>query len=229
MGILRPQRRRMCCASRSPPRWFVRWAKWASTACSPTAARDLIATADSARPGRSGRGPLGSRTGVARTHTSRSSACSRQRFRRRAKRLHRRGDSEERRPGLRGERHPAGKRQGGLSGSNRPGGRRLRSRPGQGEAEAFLALEKEYRANPAVVRERLYRDAVEKAIATPATCGGYHRRPTARYHGFRITIWSGNAAIRLAEPGGGRAMSDVSISGDDTQNAGMRGGRAWHS
>ena len=45
MGILRPQSRRICCASRSPPRWFVRSARWAWTGCSPMAARDLIATA----------------------------------------------------------------------------------------------------------------------------------------------------------------------------------------
>ena len=39
----------------------------------------------------------------------------------------------------------------------------------RGDAEAFLALDKEYRANPAVVRERLYRDAVEQAIGVAGT------------------------------------------------------------
>ena len=66
----------------------------------------------------------------------------------------------------------------------------------RGQAQAFLALEKEYRANPAVVRERLYREGVERAISAgnvrwvpPPTDGSYH--------GFRITISSGNAS-----PGG---------------------------
>jgi membrane protease subunit HflK len=69
----------------------------------------------------------------------------------------------------------------------------------RGEAQAFLALEKEYRANPAVVRERLYRDGVERALSAgnvrwvpPPTDGAYH--------GFRITISSGNQA---STPGGG--------------------------
>ncbi len=56
-----------------------------------------------------------------------------------------------------------------------------------GEAAAFKALEKEYRANPEVVRERLYRDAIEAAIAAsnvrwlPPPVGG-------SYHGVRITV-----------------------------------------
>lgn len=57
-----------------------------------------------------------------------------------------------------------------------------------GEADAFLALASEYHKNPAVVRERLYRDAVEQAISqahdvrwVPPPAGG-------SYHGFRITI-----------------------------------------
>jgi len=56
-----------------------------------------------------------------------------------------------------------------------------------GETSAFLALDKEYRANPAVVRERLYRDAVEQALRSanvrwvPPPTGG-------KYHGFRISV-----------------------------------------
>ncbi len=58
-----------------------------------------------------------------------------------------------------------------------------------GAAAAFLALEKEYRANPAMVRERLYRDAVDQAISSagsvrwipPPAAGGH-------YHGLRITM-----------------------------------------
>jgi membrane protease subunit HflK len=56
-----------------------------------------------------------------------------------------------------------------------------------GEAAAFRALDKEYRDNPRVVRERLYRDAVEKALAAakvhwvPPPVGG-------KYNGYRVTI-----------------------------------------
>jgi membrane protease subunit HflK len=60
----------------------------------------------------------------------------------------------------------------------------------QGDAEAFLALDREFRANPVVVRERLYRDAVERAIGgamlvrwVPPPTGG-------RYQGFRISLMS---------------------------------------
>jgi modulator of FtsH protease HflK len=58
----------------------------------------------------------------------------------------------------------------------------------RGEAEAFKALDREYRANTLVVRERLYRDAVEKAFRgvgkvrwVPPPTGG-------SYRGFRITV-----------------------------------------
>ena len=52
-------------------------------------------------------------------------------------------------------------RRGGADGARRRATRT--SRTAKGDAEAFLALDREYRANPAVVRERLYRDAVERA------------------------------------------------------------------
>jgi membrane protease subunit HflK len=69
----------------------------------------------------------------------------------------------------------------------------------RGDAAAFLALDREYRANPAVVRERLYRDAVEKALGT----AGYTRwvPPPAgsRYNGLRITV-SSNGRTTPAPP-----------------------------
>jgi membrane protease subunit HflK len=56
-----------------------------------------------------------------------------------------------------------------------------------GDASAFGALEREYRDNPAVVRERLYRDAIDRALnvakvrwVPPPTNG--------KYNGFRITL-----------------------------------------
>jgi membrane protease subunit HflK len=57
----------------------------------------------------------------------------------------------------------------------------------RGDARAFRALDREYRANAVVVRERLYRDAIEKALAAttvrwiPPPSGG-------SYHGFRLSI-----------------------------------------
>lgn len=68
-----------------------------------------------------------------------------------------------------------------------------------GEAAAFIALDKEYRANPAVVRERLYRDAVEKALNSakvnwvPPPSGG-------RYNGFRVTVQPGVAGPLATPP-----------------------------
>ena len=68
----------------------------------------------------------------------------------------------------------------------------------RGEAQAFLALDGEYKANRVVVRERLYRDAVERALAgagkirwVPPPIGG-------SYHGFRIQISSSSAGGRPA-------------------------------
>ena len=58
----------------------------------------------------------------------------------------------------------------------------------EGDADAFRALDREYRANPAVVRERLYRDAVDRAIGgagvrwVPPPAGA-HYQP-----GFRIEV-----------------------------------------
>lgn len=67
-----------------------------------------------------------------------------------------------------------------------------------GEAEAFRALDREYRANPAVVLERLYRDGIERAIVVtnvrwlPPPVGG-------SYHGMRITVGSRGAPAATGE------------------------------
>jgi membrane protease subunit HflK len=64
----------------------------------------------------------------------------------------------------------------------------------KGDAEAFLALAREYRANSAVVRERLYRDAVERATAAAGSVRWVP--PPARGHsqGLRISIAPGSSA-----------------------------------
>jgi modulator of FtsH protease HflK len=58
----------------------------------------------------------------------------------------------------------------------------------KGEAAAFGALDAEYRANPGVVRERLYRDAVDKAISTAGMVRWIPPSEGGNYHGFRITL-----------------------------------------
>jgi membrane protease subunit HflK len=72
----------------------------------------------------------------------------------------------------------------------------------RGEAQAFMALDQEYKTNRVVVRERLYRDAVERALGgagkirwVPPPIGG-------SYHGFRIEITSANAGGRPTSIGG---------------------------
>jgi membrane protease subunit HflK len=59
----------------------------------------------------------------------------------------------------------------------------------RGQSEAFLALEKEYRANPAVVKERLYRDAAENALSRAETVRWIPApAPGGRYNGLRVQI-----------------------------------------
>jgi membrane protease subunit HflK len=62
----------------------------------------------------------------------------------------------------------------------------------RGDAEAFLALSREYKSFPVVVRERLYRDAVEKAIGTAGRVRWVPPPSGGSYRGLRITIGSGS-------------------------------------
>jgi membrane protease subunit HflK len=72
-----------------------------------------------------------------------------------------------------------------------------------GDAAAFLALDREYRANPVVVRERLYRDAVERAIGGASNVRWVPPPKGGSYRGFRITI------------GGGSRSGSSEMQGDD--------------
>lgn len=63
-----------------------------------------------------------------------------------------------------------------------------------GDATAFLALTREYRASPAVVRERLYRDAVERAIGGAGSVRWVPPPAGGSYRGFRITIRGSSAS-----------------------------------
>jgi membrane protease subunit HflK len=58
----------------------------------------------------------------------------------------------------------------------------------RGDAGAFLAIDREYRANSAVVGERLYRDAVERAIGVAGSVRWLPPPAGGKYSGFRITI-----------------------------------------
>jgi modulator of FtsH protease HflK len=58
----------------------------------------------------------------------------------------------------------------------------------KGDAAAFLALAREYRANPAVVRERMYRDAIERAVGVASSVRWIPPPVGGRYNGFRVTL-----------------------------------------
>jgi membrane protease subunit HflK len=76
----------------------------------------------------------------------------------------------------------------------------------RGEAAAFLALAREYRANRAVVRERLYRDAVERAVSVAGAVRWVPPPTSGRYSGLRITI-----------PFGGVGTARPAASGQDDE------------
>ena len=107
-----------------------------------------------------------------------SSAGSGERFRRRAERLHRRGDKQERRPGLRGKRHPAGPGRCGRDAAGRPGAAPP-IWPSPRRAAAFLALDKEYRANPRWFASASTATPWSRPSAPPAAFGGCRRRLAA--------------------------------------------------
>jgi membrane protease subunit HflK len=71
-----------------------------------------------------------------------------------------------------------------------------------GEAAAFLALAREHRANPAVTRERLYREAIERILRSAGSVRWVPPPAGGRYHGLRISI-DGMAAGPAGDPDGG--------------------------
>jgi membrane protease subunit HflK len=78
-----------------------------------------------------------------------------------------------------------------------------------GDAEAFRALDREYRANPVVVGERLYRDGVERALGVAGNVRWVPPPVGGSYHGFRITLAPGGPGVP-ARPfrGGGEDGED---------------------
>src|SRR5439155_20911516 len=58
----------------------------------------------------------------------------------------------------------------------------------------LVGLNREYTANPIVVRERLYREAVERAIGTAGNVRWVPPPTGGKYNGFRISLtplWAG--------------------------------------
>ena len=74
----------------------------------------------------------------------------------------------------------------------------------RGDAATFLALNREYRANPMVVGERLYRDAVERALGRAGSIRWVPPPAGGRYNGFRITV-----------PGFGQAVGTPAAEDED--------------
>ena len=70
----------------------------------------------------------------------------------------------------------------------------------EGDAEAFLELDASYRENPAVVRERLYRDGVENAIGSGGEIRWVPPPVGARYDNFRISVTTNGAGPLSEEP-----------------------------
>lgn len=88
-----------------------------------------------------------------------------------------------------------------------------------GDVDAFSALEREYRADPAVVRERLYRDAIDQAIAR-STVRWIPPPVGPRYEQLRVTVNAGPASVysvpidRAGTGAGTGAPAKKSGSGD---------------
>jgi membrane protease subunit HflK len=70
----------------------------------------------------------------------------------------------------------------------------------RGDAGAFRALEREVRANPVVVYERLYRDAVEKAIGAAQKVRWVPPPAGRRYEGVRLQVDVEKAGTREIAP-----------------------------
>jgi membrane protease subunit HflK len=91
-----------------------------------------------------------------------------------------------------------------------------------GDVAAFLSLDHEYRANPAVMRERLYRDAVDKAIAA-ATVRWIPPPVGPRYTGLRVSVQSTPASeYRIPDDRGGNDSGSGSGGNKPKDSAGDR-------
>ncbi|HXK24045.1 MAG TPA: protease modulator HflK [Myxococcota bacterium] len=69
-----------------------------------------------------------------------------------------------------------------------------------GDADAFRALERQYRANPAIVRERLYRDAIDQAVRRARVVRWVPPPAGGRDQHLRIPVSEEEAGERAAPP-----------------------------
>jgi membrane protease subunit HflK len=70
-----------------------------------------------------------------------------------------------------------------------------------GDTAAFLDLQHQYALDPLVVRERLYRDAVDKAIGGAAAVRWVPPPAGAHYEGFRVLVSPEEAGVATTTPG----------------------------
>jgi membrane protease subunit HflK len=88
----------------------------------------------------------------------------------------------------------------------------------KGDADAFLALENEYAANTSVVRERLYRDAIERALST-AEVRWVPPAEGRNSGGLRISLGAANAGPRPenapAEPPASESPQPTPAEGEE--------------
>jgi len=88
-----------------------------------------------------------------------------------------------------------------------------------GDAEAFLALDREYRSDSAVIRERLYRDSVEKAIGSAAKVQWVPPPPAGgRYQGLRITLQNTQAGQPTPVPQKNESAMPTQSGDEDIDN-----------
>ncbi|HEX4047890.1 MAG TPA: protease modulator HflK [Elusimicrobiota bacterium] len=84
----------------------------------------------------------------------------------------------------------------------------------RGDAEAFLALDRAYKADPAVMRERLYRDAVDQALGDAGRVQWIPPPAGGSYHGMRISITPEDAEAPDNESGPTSGASSAMPSND---------------
>ena len=129
---------KMCCASKSRLRWFVRWVRWAVDRVLSDGRKNLVATATRRAQAGLDAAHSGLELSSLELTASLPPRRSGQRFRCRAERVHWRGDKQERGAGFCGKRHPAGSCAIRTRGADRPRCRRCRSRDrARGDAQAF--------------------------------------------------------------------------------------------
>jgi membrane protease subunit HflK len=178
-------------ALRLPRLWFDRSAKWVLTAYSPTAARQLIATAarraqaglDAAHSGLELSSLELTRLSPPRALASEFDAVQSAYIGAETKKKDAQAYAESTVPQARADANSAVQTDASSA-----------LAAARGDADAFRPLDREYRAQPEVVRERLYRDAVERAFAKASNIRWLPPPFGGNYHGFHTTVRSSDSS-----------------------------------